>query len=39
LEKIRSEKASNRLEVVGIAVDIADDVRKYLAAQPIEYPI
>ncbi len=39
LQKLRREKVANRLEIVGIAVDFAADVRKYIAQTSIEYPI
>jgi thiol-disulfide isomerase/thioredoxin len=39
LKKLRREHASDGLEIVGIAVDLRDDVRKYAAASGIDYPV
>lgn len=39
LQKYRRENATNRLEIVGIAVDFAADVRQFAAQTSIEYPI
>lgn len=39
LNKIRSEYASKGFEVVGIAVDFADDVRAFTKDFPIRYPL
>jgi len=39
LQKFRREKAPKKLEVVGIAVDFAADVKKFVAQASIEYPI
>ena len=39
LKALRREHTSDRLEIVGIAVDYPDDVRKYAQAQGIDYPL
>ena len=39
LKALRREHTADRLEVVGIAVDYPDDVRKYARAQGIDYPL
>jgi thiol-disulfide isomerase/thioredoxin len=39
LNRIRREQRVKNLEIVGIAVDIAADVAKYVANTPIDYPI
>jgi thiol-disulfide isomerase/thioredoxin len=39
LRSLRREHAADRLEIVGIAVDYPDDVRKYATAQGIDYPL
>jgi thiol-disulfide isomerase/thioredoxin len=39
LNKIRKEYAANGVEVVGIAVDFADDVKTYASRFPIDYPL
>jgi thiol-disulfide isomerase/thioredoxin len=39
LNKIRKEYAANGVEVVGIAVDFADDVRTYTRQFPVDYPV
>ena len=39
LKALRREHTADRLEVVGIAVDYPDDVRKYARAQGIDYPV
>ncbi|HXQ31616.1 MAG TPA: TlpA disulfide reductase family protein [Steroidobacteraceae bacterium] len=39
LNKIRREYAANGIEIVGIAVDFADDVRAYASHVPIAYPV
>lgn len=39
LNQIRREQRVKDLEIVGIAVDLAEDVGKYVAKTPIEYPV
>jgi thiol-disulfide isomerase/thioredoxin len=39
LKTLRREHAGDRLEVVGIAVDHPDEVRKYAQAHGIDYPV
>jgi thiol-disulfide isomerase/thioredoxin len=39
LNSLRREHAGDRLEIVGIAVDYPDDVRKYARAHGIDYPV
>jgi thiol-disulfide isomerase/thioredoxin len=39
LKALRREHAADRLEIVGIAVDFPDDVRKYAQAHGIDYPV
>ena len=39
LNQIRREQRVKNLEIVGIAVDVAEDVAKYVAKTPIDYPI
>jgi thiol-disulfide isomerase/thioredoxin len=39
LNGIRRERAADRLEVVGIAVDYPDEVRKYAQTHGIDYPV
>jgi thiol-disulfide isomerase/thioredoxin len=39
LKSLRKEHASKRLEVVGIAIDFRDPVRKYVAERGMDYPI
>jgi len=39
LNQIRREQRVNGLEIVGIAVDLAEDVAKYVENTPIEYPV
>ena len=39
LKTLRKEHAAKRLEIVGIAIDFRDPVRKYVAAQGMDYPI
>jgi thiol-disulfide isomerase/thioredoxin len=39
LNRIRQEYAANGVEVVGIAVDFANDVRAYASHVPINYPV
>ena len=39
LQQIRRERQAEGLELVGIAVDFTEDVRKFVAKTPIEYPI
>jgi thiol-disulfide isomerase/thioredoxin len=39
LKTLRREHAADRLEIVGIAVDYADDVRKYAQTHGIDYPV
>jgi thiol-disulfide isomerase/thioredoxin len=39
LKALRREHAADRLEIVGIAVDYRDDVRKYARTHGIDYPV
>jgi thiol-disulfide isomerase/thioredoxin len=39
LKALRREHAADRLEIVGIAVDSPDEVRKYAQAHGIDYPV
>jgi thiol-disulfide isomerase/thioredoxin len=39
LKTIRREHAADRLEIVGIAVDYPDEVRKYARVHGIDYPL
>ena len=39
LKALRREHAADRLEIVGIAVDYPDEVRKYAQAHGIDYPV
>jgi thiol-disulfide isomerase/thioredoxin len=39
LGSIRREYASKNVEIVGIAVDVAQDVRTFLQHTPIDYPV
>jgi thiol-disulfide isomerase/thioredoxin len=39
LNKLRHDRAAQKLEVIGIAVDFREDVLKYAAATPISYPL
>jgi thiol-disulfide isomerase/thioredoxin len=39
LKALRREHAADRLEIVGIAVDYRDEVRKYAQAHGIDYPV
>jgi thiol-disulfide isomerase/thioredoxin len=39
LKSLRREHAADRLEVVGIAIDSADEVRKYALEHGIDYPL
>jgi len=39
LKTLRHERAADRLEIVGIAVDYPDEVRKYAQAHGIDYPV
>ena len=39
LKNLRKEHAAKRLEVVGIAIDFRDPVRKYVAERGMDYPI
>ncbi|MGH8261991.1 MAG: TlpA family protein disulfide reductase [Steroidobacteraceae bacterium] len=39
LNQIRREQRVKDLEIVGIAVDLAEDVAQYVAKTPIEYPV
>jgi thiol-disulfide isomerase/thioredoxin len=39
LKALRREHTADRLEIVGIAVDYPDDVRKYAQAYGIDYPL
>jgi len=39
LKALRREHAADRLEIVGIAVDYPDEVRKYAKAHGIDYPV
>ncbi|MFI4879826.1 MAG: TlpA family protein disulfide reductase [Steroidobacterales bacterium] len=39
LEQLRAENAAKKLEIVGIAIDHGDEVRKYTVDHKISYPI
>jgi thiol-disulfide isomerase/thioredoxin len=39
LKSLRNEHAAKRLEIVGIAIDFRDPVRKYVAERAMDYPI
>jgi thiol-disulfide isomerase/thioredoxin len=39
LNKIRAERKTQNAEIVGIAVDFKDDVRKFVTETPIGYPL
>jgi peroxiredoxin len=39
LEALRHERSAQHLEVVGIAVDVLDAVRKYIPSHGIDYPV
>jgi len=39
LKKLRREHAADGLEIVGIAIDYPDEVRKYTATRGIDYPV
>jgi thiol-disulfide isomerase/thioredoxin len=39
LKALRRERAADSLEIVGIAVDYPDDVRKYAQTHGIDYPV
>jgi thiol-disulfide isomerase/thioredoxin len=39
LNKLRRERASQKLEIIGIAVDFREDVLKYAAETVIDYPL
>jgi len=39
LNKLRHDRAAQKLEIIGIAVDFREDVLKYAAATPISYPL
>ncbi len=39
LKSLRNEHAAKRLEIVGIAIDFRDPVRKYVAERGMDYPI
>jgi thiol-disulfide isomerase/thioredoxin len=39
LKALRREHAADRLEIVGIAVDYPEDVRKYVQGHGIDYPV
>jgi peroxiredoxin len=39
LRDLRREFSKNNVEVVGIAVDVAEDVRKFVRTTPIDYPL
>jgi thiol-disulfide isomerase/thioredoxin len=39
LKSLRKEHAAKRLEIVGIAIDFRDPVRKYVAEHSMDYPI
>jgi thiol-disulfide isomerase/thioredoxin len=39
LHRLRRERRAEGLEIVGIAVDIAKDVREFVTKSPIEYPV
>jgi thiol-disulfide isomerase/thioredoxin len=39
LKKLRTEHAAKRFEIVGIAIDFSDPVRKYVADRGMTYPV
>ena len=39
LNKLRKERAGQKLEIIGVAVDFRDDVLKYAAETVIDYPL
>jgi len=39
LNSLRAEYAPQGFEVIGVAVDFRDDVLRYMAATPIDYPV
>jgi thiol-disulfide isomerase/thioredoxin len=39
LKSLRRENAANKLEIVGIAIDYADAVKKYASEQGMDYPL
>jgi thiol-disulfide isomerase/thioredoxin len=39
LSKLRRDRAAQKLEIIGIAVDFREDVLKYAAAAKIDYPL
>lgn len=39
LNSLRAEYAPRGFEVIGVAVDFRDDVLRYMAATPIDYPV
>lgn len=39
LKRLRHEHAADGLEIVGIAIDSAEEVRKYAAARGMDYPL
>lgn len=39
LNQLRKQRAAQKLEIVGIAVDFRDDVLKYAQENPISYPL
>jgi thiol-disulfide isomerase/thioredoxin len=39
LNEVRKQRAAQRVEIIGIAVDFRDDVLKYAVENPISYPL
>jgi thiol-disulfide isomerase/thioredoxin len=39
LRSLRHERSGERLEVIGIAIDLADAVRQYIPSHGIDYPV
>lgn len=39
LKRLRLERAKDRLEIVGIAIDFRDPVQKYVSASRMDYPV
>jgi thiol-disulfide isomerase/thioredoxin len=39
LNKLRADRAGQKLEIIGIAVDFRDDVLAYARTQPLNYPL
>jgi thiol-disulfide isomerase/thioredoxin len=39
LNKVRAERAAQKVEIIGVAVDFRDDVLAYAQTTPIDYPL